>query len=158
MSSSYLSRSSGIPLTHDVPYYLEYIMNIMNAKTEDIDPESAALIVQLAIEDIEGESKPGAPSAEDMEIYVPEMQCESLPEWITCAQDAIHAKSTMSHALNASDAVFLNALRIAEEAAVQNRCAEEMSHRGQAIPKMTSAQKRVGEKGHTMHPEPELEM
>lgn len=135
------------------------ISEIANAINDGIDLESAILIARLAIEDLEvvlAAYKGRETGTCKDDEYIIEMQCESLREWIAYSQNMALADS-MGSAISA-DMAYLDTLRVAEEAALQDRRAAEMVQRGEAMPDLTTAQRRVGEKGYIMYPELELEL
>ena len=125
----------------------------------DFDFETAALIAQLALEDLEGvksgrKGKGRADSPLTDEEYAHDLQREHYSQLLAIAEDAKFAKS-IADAL-ASDGAYIEALTTAELAAADDRQAAEMLSRGERLPPPNAVQSRLEDKTFTMHPEPTM--
>ncbi|PPQ95962.1 hypothetical protein CVT26_016128 [Gymnopilus dilepis] len=123
----------------------------------DFDFETAALIAQLALEDLEGvksgrKGKGRADSPLTDEEYAHDLQREHYSQLLAISEDAKFAKS-IADAL-ASDGAYIEALTTAELAAADDRQAAEMLSRDERLPPPNAVQSRLEDKTFTMHPEP----
>ncbi|KAH9476628.1 hypothetical protein JR316_0010541 [Psilocybe cubensis] len=122
----------------------------------EMDYETSALIAQLALQDIEqayssrkGKSRFGAGLTDEEVAY--QLQLESFQRLLAESEDAKLARSL--DAAVCADAVYLEAVMVAEEAANADRRAAQLLSRGERLPKPTAAQARVESRGFVMHPE-----
>lgn len=122
-----------------------------------MDPDTAALIAQFALEDLEevftlqkGKSRENAPLSDAEYAY--KLQSENFQEWLTISEDARYAKS-LSNALS-TDSAYLEAAIAAEEAAAQDRMAAVIASRGEELPPPSAAQLLLEDPTFVMHPDP----
>ncbi|KAJ3547549.1 hypothetical protein NMY22_g1599 [Coprinellus aureogranulatus] len=116
------------------------------AKPLDEDLESAILIAQLQLEDAlevsrgrKGKARASAPRTDEELAF--EIQAEELGSWKQIHQDYTLAKS-LSDALD-QDGALLEAYRVMEEAAREDRRVAELVSRGLPAPTPTEAQARL---------------
>ncbi|KAJ2916355.1 hypothetical protein MD484_g4038, partial [Candolleomyces efflorescens] len=121
----------------------------------DFDPETALLIAQLQLEDTleicqgrKGKGREGqAPSDEELAFRLASEEFGSLKQLY---EDYALAKS-LDEAVR-QDAAMLEAHRVLEEAAAADRRAAELLSRGQALPQLTAAQRRLEDRGFKAEP------
>ncbi|KAF5329483.1 hypothetical protein D9619_009199 [Psilocybe cf. subviscida] len=124
---------------------------------EDIDAETAALIAQLALDDLEeevstkkGKARAGGPlSDEDLAF---QLQYEFLRQQLALVEDEKYARSLAS-ALE-SDAAILQAHLTAERAAEEDRRAADLVSRGEPLPPPTAIQASLEDPAFVLQPEP----
>ncbi|KAF9528767.1 hypothetical protein CPB83DRAFT_297952 [Crepidotus variabilis] len=121
----------------------------------DLDYETAALIVKLAMEDLDelrgqgkGKARANAPLTD--EEYALQVQSQQYQELLISTEDAIIAKSLQE--ASATDATYLEALVVAERAAVADRRAALALSRGEALPPVQACQRRLEDPAYQMHP------
>jgi len=126
-------------------------------ESTDIDAETAALVAKLALEDLEtvygrrhGKSRVGGAVSD--EEYAYQLQAQHFQEMLTRAEDAKIAKSLRDAV--ATDSAYVEALRIAEEAAAEDRRAALALSRGEQLPAKTAAQIRLEDPTFVLHPDP----
>lgn len=123
---------------------------------DELDAKTAALIAQLALDDLadvlgsrKGKARADSlPSDEEIAHYLQSVQYNEL---LSIAEDAKLAKS-IGEAL-VTDAAYLDALITAEEAAAEDRMAAELLSRGEALPAPKSCQTRLEHPAFSMDPQ-----
>ncbi|KDR78118.1 hypothetical protein GALMADRAFT_266649 [Galerina marginata CBS 339.88] len=124
---------------------------------DGLDIDTAALIAQLALEDLEevfqgrkGKSRADSPLSDEECAF--QVQYEHYKQLLAIAEDAKLARS-IGDAV-AADAAFLEASITAEAAAEADRRAAEMLSRGEILPAPNATQARLEDPTFIMHPEP----
>ncbi|KAF8890786.1 hypothetical protein CPB84DRAFT_1784520 [Gymnopilus junonius] len=136
-----------------VPSFVDHGIFIDN----DLDFETSALIVKLALEDLDevlnrrkGKSRADSPLTD--EEYAHQVQYEHYRQLLAIAEDAKVAKSIADAV--ATDGAYVDALMTAELAAADDRRAAEMLARGEALPPPNATQSRLEDRAFIMHPDP----
>ncbi|KAF9528770.1 hypothetical protein CPB83DRAFT_298045 [Crepidotus variabilis] len=121
----------------------------------DLDYETAALIAKLAMEDLDelrgqgkGKARANAPLTD--EEYALQLQSQQYQELLTSTEDARIANSLRE--ASATDAAYLEALVVAEQAAAEDRRAALALSRGEALPPVQDCQRRLEDPAYQMHP------
>lgn len=122
-----------------------------------MDPDTAALIAQLCLEDLEdlyrsrkGKARADAPLSNEENAL--EAQKRYFEQLMTVAEDEKLARS-IGTAVE-MDQNYLNAFLVAEAAAVADRRAAELLSRGESLPEPNAVQALLESRDFVMHPEP----
>ena len=123
----------------------------------DIDAETSALIAKLALEDLEEvyggrQSKSQVGGSLSDEEYAYQLQAAHYRELLTVVEDSKIARS-LREAVE-TDSAYVEALRIAEEAALEDRQVALALSRGEPLPQKKACQIEVENPAFLMHPEP----
>ena len=123
---------------------------------DELDIETAALIAKLALDDLadvmgsrKGKARADSLPSDDEIAY--QLQREQYDQWLSIVADTKLAKS-IDGAL-VTDATYLDAFIIAEDAAAEDRIAAELLSRGEALPVPKSCQTRLEDPNFIMNPE-----
>jgi len=119
----------------------------------ELDPETSILIARLTLDDIEeingsrkGKSRDNAPLTD--EEYAFQAQAESLRIFLAFLEDSIFAQS-VDEALD-SDQHYLNAVRVIERAAEDDRRAAFALSQGQPLPEKSASQRLLENPAFTL--------